>query len=207
MSELNEIFNKHESDKGTVGNNKSTGHHYYLAYEKVFKKFKNKQINLLEIGVWRGLSFKSYLDYFSKAELYGIDTFDRVAWDSERVRELRKDKRIHFKKADSTVKNSLWGEDTKFDIIIDDGNHTPVAQYQTFKAHWDKVKKGGSYFIEDVLPCHLMNEIEIRSFPMSGFSSLLYNDLYNEMKSLKAIEHDLRSISGKPDSFIFEIRK
>ena len=53
---LKEIFIKNKCDKATK-------HRYYELYQQDFDKFKNDQINILEIGTFKGESTQSWLDY------------------------------------------------------------------------------------------------------------------------------------------------
>ena len=41
-------------------------HHYFEIYEENFRKYKDKDITLLEIGVFRGASLKMWKEYFGK---------------------------------------------------------------------------------------------------------------------------------------------
>ena len=69
---LKQIFIKNKCDKAIK-------HRYYELYQQDFDKFKNEEINILEIGTFKGESTQSWLDYFSKAKIYTADTFERGA--------------------------------------------------------------------------------------------------------------------------------
>ncbi len=109
---LKEIFIKNKCDKATK-------HRYYELYQQDFDKFKNDQINILEIGTFKGESTQSWLDYFSKAKIYTADTFERVA--PEKVSAL-KSNRVQWFKVDSTstnCKENFKNLNIQFDFIID----------------------------------------------------------------------------------------
>ena len=89
---LKELFNKYKCDK-------SSKHSYDICYEKDFQTIKNANINLLEIGIFRGESMKAWLDYFPNANVYGIDIFDRINPDKI---EILKNPRVKYLKLDST---------------------------------------------------------------------------------------------------------
>ena len=56
------------------GNKMDKWHHYFDIYEENFKKYKGKDITLLEIGVFKGASLKMWKEYFGKkTKIYGID--------------------------------------------------------------------------------------------------------------------------------------
>ena len=60
---LQEIFIKNKCDKATK-------HRYYELYQQDFDTFKNDNINILEIGTFKGESTQSWLDYFSQAKIF-----------------------------------------------------------------------------------------------------------------------------------------
>ena len=37
-----------------------------------------------------------------------------------------------------------------FDIVIDDGNHVPLAQQAALRAIWNYLRQGGFYLVEDM---------------------------------------------------------
>ena len=59
---LKEIFIKNKCDKATK-------HRYYELYQQDFDKFRNNEINILEIGTFKGESIQSWLDYFPQAKM------------------------------------------------------------------------------------------------------------------------------------------
>ena len=73
------------------GTDKFGFHKYTQIYSDHFKFFKNKNIKLLEIGVggykdlnYGGNSLRMWKKYFSKAEIYGIDIFDKSALEEKK---------------------------------------------------------------------------------------------------------------------------
>ena len=205
MSPMQECFERYACDKGYK-------HGYNEVYEPHFEPLKDKDIKILEIGVYKGASLLAWRDYFSKAQLYGIDLFVR-----ESRREIMKaldDPRIHLMKGDSTsaVIAPLMYENfgaIKFDIIIDDGLHTPRAQMQTFHNLLPFLKEDGQYFIEDVWPLDIMTEKEMSHHWVQRHPDR-YNTLDHEMflsaldRSNKKVERfDLRK-QAQPDSYIIK---
>ena len=153
MSDLLKLFDKHHTDKG------SRKHFYQEVYEPHFEEVRYDNINILEVGVWKGESTAALHEYFPNATIYGIDIFvrtnpeDLLILRQERVKYLKGDTmdpmiREHIKKE--------WPR-MKFDIIIDDGAHWPEANRLTFKHLAPLLKKEGKYFIEDVWPFDMMD--------------------------------------------------
>lgn len=206
MKTLRKILNDNGSDK-------SKKHLYDFVYESYLAPLREKPITFLEVGIFRGESIKAWLEYFPKASVHGIDLFDRIK--PEDV-EILKDKRVHWIESDSTDKNlpnlikEQWG-DIKFDVIIDDGLHTPEANEKTFLNLIEFLKSDGVYFIEDVFPLHMMTNKQlqhswIKNHP-NDFTKEKMLSLLKTLSVYDTIWHDNRNFSKQPDSVIARIKK
>jgi hypothetical protein len=203
---LEDLFNKYDSDK-------SRKHNYHTVYEPDFEKFRLQEINFLEVGVFKGESVAAWLDFFPNATIYGLDIFVRVK--AEHI-DILKHPRCKWLKVDSTgfncggVIRREW-PGVKFDVIIDDGLHTPKANGQTFTNLFPLLKDDGAYYVEDVFPLDIMTSQEysidwIRKRPMDYNPMTM--DIFNRAISGNKITHyDLRKQTGKPDSYIIKIEK
>jgi len=198
---LKEIFIKNKCDKATK-------HRYYELYEKDFDKFKNNEINILEIGTFKGESTQSWLDYFSQAKIYTADTFERVV--PEKIPAL-KNNRVQWFKVDSTSSNckeNFKNLNIQFDFIIDDGLHTPEGQRLTFENLIDCLKPTGSYYIEDVWMLDKGNNMShwwVKKHP-NDFTMDKFNKLIKSINKFKVTEYDFSS-KKIPDSFVLKINK
>jgi len=191
---LEQIFTKYACDKGSTGlrgPNKDSGHGYHKIYEKYFESKRLEKLNFLEVGIWKGTSHMSWLDYFPNSNIYGVDTIIR---NEKEIYTKERFKYIKSSSMDSGLKSrikSAWG-DIQFDFIIDDGLHTHEANRKTFENLYPFLKSGGVYFIEDVYyalePDQLM---------------LLLNTVD---KSGKVFHFDNRT-DDSPDSYIIGIVK
>ena len=161
-------------------------HFYTNVYEPIFLKIKNESFSLLEIGIAQGASLKAFRDYFPSANVIGLDNYPESFIKENRINSL-----IGDSTTDETVQNILQlNNNNKFQIIIDDGNHDPNFQFETFKKFWPTLQKNGIYFIEDV---YGIEELE--------------NNIKNYDPSLTIIRKDLRPLSGTWDSVILCIFK
>jgi len=206
---LFEAFKKHNCDKGK-------DHQYYREYSKTFTP--NFKGNILEVGIWHGTSTCAFSEYMPKANLYGIDKFGRVSMEETKCYNLN---RVHLAKADSTSLRDIgltmvkWtvenGSEVEFDVIIDDGKHTPDANRMTFENLWRAVKPGGIYYIEDVWPLDIMTDQEWQHKWIDSHKEIFTMEKYNEfLKALEPYKYeriDLRKESGKPNSYIFKVYK
>ena len=199
--DLKEIFIKNKCDKATK-------HRYYELYQQDFDKFKNDKINILEIGTFKGESTNAWLEYFSQAKIYTIDTFERV-----QAKDLPclEDNRVQWAQLDSTsahCNNHFKNQGLKFDIIIDDGLHTPEGQRLTFERLFEFLKPTGSYYIEDVWMLDRNSNMShwwVKKHP-NDFTIEKYNKLIESINSFKVTEFDFSS-KKIPDSFILKINK
>lgn len=207
---MKELFDKYDCDKASK-------HSYELVYEKDFEKLKNLPINILEIGVFKGNSIKVWLEYFPNATIYTIDTFQRVPHTDV---DVLQDPRVIWKECDSlsVETRDLW-KDIKFDIIIDDGLHTSIANKLTFLNFFDKLKIGGAYYVEDVIQHNIVTPKDrLEGSWKETFKNIFYEkngniSNYNNMletfrrKGKSVFIYDFRESSDHIDSCIIKITK
>ena len=164
-----------------------TNEHDYVKgfYDKEFARYQDKDISLLEIGIFGGASLVLWSKYFTKAKIVGVDIIDRVPdkyKNIERVTHIFNDA-YKFEVAES------FGN---FDIIIDDGPHTLDSMIQFIRLYLPKVNDGGVLIIEDV----------------QSPSWLRYLIDATPEEYLDKIETvDLRANLGRYDDLMFVIRK
>lgn len=154
---LTKLFEKDgSSDKHYSG--------YNFLYELIFDKIRYNNLNYLEIGLGTlmphipsthigqlsrntnytpGSILKTYKEYFTNSNIYGIDVAEDCMYSEERIKTFLLDSRDK-----SSCDESLG--DLKFDVILDDGLHTAEAQFRTFNNFFDRLNVGGYYIIEDI---------------------------------------------------------
>lgn len=207
MNELKTIFDKFGADK-------SSKHKYHEIYEPLFKENRNKEINFLEVGIWLGKGMEALLEYFPKANVYGIDIFTRMTPNDVPVLSHP---RAHYAIGDTTEisTTSLLRKEfgVEFDYILDDGAHWPKANMLTFRHCSPFLKDGGLYIIEDVWPLERMNSQQLKH-PWLKKHPDRYNPLDNEAflreleeSGMEMERFDNRHISGQPDSYVITMRK
>lgn|SRR5574341_22124 len=156
--DLDEILNRHVSDK-------QNSHGYGPVYHALFKHLRDRPLAILEIGIGSltpgassmyghdlpgyrpGASLRAWRDYFSRALVYGVD----VQPDTMIIGEDR----IATALCDSTNADAVaayLSRSSGFDIIVDDGLHTPDAQMKTLRNFYPSLLLNGFYVIEDVEP-------------------------------------------------------
>lgn len=119
--------------------------HYSEAYDRFFSKYRNKNIILLEIGVYKGGSLQLWKRYFGKnAKIIGIDI-------DETCKRLEDDGISIYigNQEDRDFLNIVKKEVGKVDIIIDDGGHFMNQQIVSFEELFELLDENGVYLCED----------------------------------------------------------
>lgn len=149
----------------SFGTDKDTLHDYIDGfYEDVLLPFKERAIDVLEIGIYLGASMKLWREYFSNAKIYGIDTEDR------RLEKFKNLKNVEYLFEDAYSDN-LSINDLKFDVIIDDGPHTLESQIKFIQKYHSKLKKDSIMIIEDIADISYVPILQ-KEIPL-GFTSEL----------------------------------
>ena len=132
---LIEIGKKYPSSKNISG--------FIQLYEKYFTPLRDSKINILEIGVDNGDSLRIWREFFSKANICGID-IDKKNFRINNTNILQGDQ------SDLNFLKSLVSEYKKFDIIIDDGSHQAKHIIASFNYLFNYLSNNGLYVIEDL---------------------------------------------------------
>ena len=182
-----EIIKKYESDNLVNGTDKSTDHTYNLVYEQIFLPYRNKEINILEIGLYSGADLLAFDDYFDNANIYGIDITDKNL-----IPELKTKFNIYI--GDATIDSTINYFGQQYDIIIEDASHMKEHQIKHFIDYSKFLKQDGIYVIEDI-------------------SSANYDELTQTFKQL-AIEkglsfeiYDNRTLKNRHDDILFVFKR
>jgi hypothetical protein len=204
---LDEISREYHLDK-----NIASGYHNYIpAYTELFEPIRDTARHILEIGIGSvenremlhvidqgyrsGNSLRCWQEYFTNAEhIHGADIHAHP--------ELDGDGKIRTFVANQTsreqLKNMLDAIGAPLDVIIDDGNHQPGDQAQTFEFLCDYLTPGGIYAIEDIQPPFIDMFADLSIF-VPDFRKRILEEF--EVKSF-----DSRA-QGMPDDFILSFRK
>lgn len=177
-----------ESEPG-IGTDKGgyIGEHDYVKgfYEQEFVRYQDKDVTLLEIGIFGGASLDLWSRYFTKAQITGIDVADNI---DSKYRNLDRVTHIINDAYDQNFSDTL----PNFDIVIDDGPHTLDSMLKCIDLYLPKVNDGGVFIIEDVQD--------------TSWFTVLTDRVPEELKS--NIQYlDIRENKGRWDDLMFIIRK
>ena len=121
-------------------------HNIADCFHENLKELKNKELDILEIGLAKGGGIASLYFYFPNSNLIGVDNNPfRIRYKSNRIRSIYVD--TSSKKILQNLTNHL---NQKFDIIIDDCGHRLIDQILSFSENFKNLKKGGFYIVEDL---------------------------------------------------------
>lgn len=120
--------------------------HYFEIYDRHFKKYRNKQIVVVEIGVSHGGSLQMWKHFFGKkAIIYGIDLNPQCKnFEEDQIKVLI------GSQSDKNFLKEVKAKIPIIDVLIDDGGHTMEQQIITFEELFETVSTGGIYLCEDL---------------------------------------------------------
>lgn len=149
---LNELYHTTEgkrSDKWSI---------YLDIYSEVFKGFKNKGVNLLEIGIQNGGSLEIWSRFFNNGKRFiGCDINEKcssLSYDDKRISVI-----IGDANSISVKENIQKLFDGQINILIDDGSHTSGDIIKAFFNYFPLISDDGIYVIED-LHCSYWEEFD-----------------------------------------------
>lgn len=149
---LAELFKSYGSDK-------STNHNYYKIYHFLLKELGECK-KILEIGLGTnnvdfvstmgkegkpGASLRAFRDYTTIAKIFGADFDSQILFSEERIETYFVDQT----NIDTFKQLSLVVGDN-FDLMIDDGLHSPNANLHSLYFFLQNIKIGGFIVIEDI---------------------------------------------------------
>ena len=110
--------------------------HYFEIYDRHFSKFRNKQVNVLGIGIYSGGSLGMWRSYFGDGcTVFGVDIADSCrVYEADGIRVFIGDQ------ADRDFWTRFEKQTPKIDLVIDDGGHEPLQQLVTFEELFPHLK-------------------------------------------------------------------
>ncbi|HWY15778.1 MAG TPA: class I SAM-dependent methyltransferase [Rhizomicrobium sp.] len=144
-----------------AGTNKSSLWSDYLRhFDRTLAEFKDKPIDVLEIGVETGASLRMWRKFFRDATIVGLDLSPKC------LQHMQERVTVEIGSQDDPgVLADLCSRHT-FSVIIDDGSHRPEHVVFTFERLFPALLPGGVYIIED-LKGHFEQDGNFRKGPGS----------------------------------------
>jgi hypothetical protein len=119
----------------------------YELYERYFEALRDEPVALLELGVHKGGSLKTWTEYFRHGTIVGVDALDPCADFSAypNIRFELADQRDGGRLSHICRRHAPGG----FDIIVDDASHIGTFTLMSYQALFPHLKPGGFYCVED----------------------------------------------------------
>ena len=151
LKSLDELFYHYGSDKAEIfKKTNQQGHGFSSFYEKKLERFKNKKINILEIGSYAGSSAAAFVKYLPNSQVFCFDiNISNFKYKSKNIHVFGAD--INNEKKIKEILNKIFinYKFEKFDLIIDDGSHNLKDILISLKLFFKVLKKESLYIIED----------------------------------------------------------
>jgi len=183
---LEEIVENLRTDKNTI-------HSYLPLYQKLLISKKETAKNVLEVGIYNGGSIKLWNDFFTNANVYGLDIMNiNHIWEG-----IKNNKKIILLTSIDAYNNdffitNLLNKNIKFDFMLDDGPHTLKSMKQFIKLYSQIMTDDGILIIEDVQSWDWID--------------ILKNEVPENLKQFIKI-YDLRANKKRYDDIVFTIDK
>lgn len=173
--QLKHLFNKYGTDKPNP---------LYLLYSNILR-YPLKIDSVLEIGIGTnnldtvsnmgadgipGASLKGFRDFCPNAQIYGGDIDSRILFTDNRIATFQVDQTNYYE-----MKSRVLALNKSFDLIIDDGLHSPSANLATLVCGLQVINKNGWIVIEDIGS----NSLGVWTFIQTLLPSNLQSKIYN----------------------------
>ena len=181
---LEKIVDTSRTDKNTI-------HSYLPLYEKLLISKKETAKNVLEIGIYNGGSIKLWSDYFTNANVYGLDIMNiENVWEV-----IKNNEKIILHTSTDAYNNDFFithflNKNIKCDFMLDDGPHTLESMIQFIKLYSQIMTVDGILIIEDVQSWDWIDTLK--------------NEVPEHLKQFIKI-YDLRPNKNRYDDIVFTI--
>ena len=131
------------TELGKVNQTDKAEHRYLPHYQRLFEDKRIEPISLLEIGVMKGQSLRTWRDYFPNGKIYGIDVVPESIYTEDRITCFL------GAQEDTRFLEGVIAATGPLDFIVDDGGHKGIQHVASYNALWQHIKPGGWYCVED----------------------------------------------------------
>lgn len=142
---LKQLFQKYSAVDNHEGTDKGTTHSYDDLYEKLLIDYRATANEVLEIGVFSGAGCLVFSEYFTNANITGIDI------SLKHVKFGINHPRIHYHELDATDEAACMKFTGPYDVIIEDASHLPEHQVRHLDIFAGRLRPNGIYIIEDIV--------------------------------------------------------
>ena len=172
---------------------KSNAHSYLPLYQTLLLSKKETAKNVLEIGICHGGSIKLWNDFFTNANVYGLDVMNiNDVWEG-----IKNNEKIILHTSTNAYDDEFFithflNKNIKCDFMLDDGPHSLESMIKFIKLYSQIMTDDGILIIEDVQDW--------------GWTYILKNEVPENLKQFVKI-YDLRPNKNRYDDIVFTIDK
>ena len=171
---------------------------YFDTYDNLFKKFINKKITFVEVGIGNGGSLFMWRKFFGKkAKIIGIELNP----------EAKKLEKFGFQisigdQSDPRFWKAFYKKYGKIDILLDDGGHRNIQQITTFMESFNHIKPNGKIVVEDTHTSFMKKKgfKNPSNYSFINFSKLIVENMHRRNPM---IPKKLNKLSQKIESIIY----
>lgn len=135
------------------------GHYYHSFYERYFLKKKEENLNVLELGSFKGNAAAALFFYFRNARIFSGDIFpDLFRYKSKRIKNFYIDTSSQIQ-----ITQKLLENDINYDFVIEDAGHYLKDQIISLFMLFPKLKSKGVFIIEELDFPDVRNDMNIQN--------------------------------------------
>ena len=176
------------------GTDKASHYHDYLKfYERRFQHLRNERFVLIEIGVLKGGSTRTWAQYFPNAQIVGLDL--------EPTCKENEGGNIAIRIGDAADAGFLLAAVEEFGrptIVVDDGSHRWDHQIASLQTLFPVIKPGGFFVMEDL---DTSFEGYLKQAPFKGVSTISAYDYISHLAA-RVVAHNAFDEAKPYDLFI-----
>lgn len=185
MSSFYDIAHKHGTDKVT-----HHGYHYF--YPRFLDPLREETFTMLEIGYADGASARTWEEYFPHARIFAMDINTSGVFGRHEVLQGNQDNLEDLQRVVQRLGSAR--------LIIDDGSHHPIHQYESFNFFFrNLLEPGGIYIIEDIECNYWHHDSSVYGYRIGFFNAIEQTtklvDLVNAEFTGKSNELGVSSLS------------
>jgi hypothetical protein len=167
---------------------------YFLVYEALLKQFVDREVTILEVGVFNGGSLFMWRKYFGpKARIIGVDLNpDAQEWEKHGFEIYIGDQ------SSDAFWSHLFQKIGKVDVVIDDGGHTNRQQITTSHYAIQNINDGGLLIVEDVHTSYFREFGNPSKYSFVNFAHQIVNGINSR-------SYALRRTSARYSSLVYSV--
>ena len=109
-------------------------------------KFKEKNLNIIELGSFYGNASAAFYFYFKNSQIYSADINpDMYLYRSKRLHNFFTDTSSRY-----SIEKNILKKDIQFDLIIEDASHMLKDQIISLFILFKNLKSGGFFIVEEI---------------------------------------------------------